>query len=301
MKKIKAVVVVLVLGVISLFPLSVSQKIGTLLGRFIGRNKDSSLYRITEQNIAICFPDYDFESRQNLIEQSLQQTGMMAAEAGMSWLSSPTRILKKVRDVKGESLIYETLNSGRGVLLIAPHLGNWEVLNLYISSRHPTTAMYRPPKLKLLDDLIKKMRERLGTKMAPADSKGVRMVLKSLKAGELVGILPDQEPATLNGGIYAPFFGRDALTMKLFSQLVKQTGARVITGYAKRLPNARGYSIHFAEAHDAIYSKELSESVTGLNLSIEKCVRECPEQYQWEYKRFNAQPENVDSPYKKSK
>lgn len=297
MKQVKAVVAIAVLGFMSLLPLKWAQSIGTFIGKRSAKNQDSNLYRVTETNIELCFPELSSDQKNCLIKESLIETGKTFSEMGMSWLWSPARSLKTIKEVSNEALLDESLNHGSGVILIAPHLGNWEILNLYLSERHTLTAMYRPPKLKLMDDLIKKMRARLGTKLAPADASGVRIVIKALRRGEMVGILPDQEPAS--GGVFSPFFGHAAYSMKLLPQLVKQTGARVICGYAERLENAEGFNLHFIEADPSIYEKDLSVAVEGMNRSVERCVRALPAQYQWEYKRFNNQPEGIESPYRK--
>ena len=293
----KAIVAVLVLGLMALLPLKWAQGIGSFIGRRAYKKPQGDLCRITRINTDLCFPELSQDEKEQLIQASLKETGKSICEMGMSWLWSPKRTLKKVVTIDNESLIVDALANEKGVILIAPHLGNWEVLNLYLSNKYEFTAMYRPPKLKLLDDLVKKMRARLGTRMAPADASGVRIVMKALKRGEMVGILPDQEPST--GGDFAPFFGHPAYSMKLLPQLVRQTGAKVVCGYAERLPNAAGFHIHFIEPDEALYSKDLEVALAGMNASVEKCVRALPEQYQWEYKRFNNQPEGLVRPYRR--
>ena len=124
----------------------------------------------------------------------------------------------------------------------------------------------------------------------PAGTKGVRRVMKALKRGEMIGILPDQEPDK-TGGIHAPFFGIQALTMKLVPQLAAQTGSPVLCAYAERLPDAEGFDLYFAEADPDISSRDLALAAAAMNRSVEDCVSKFPEQYQWEYKRFNTRPE----------
>ncbi|MFC6670599.1 lysophospholipid acyltransferase family protein [Marinobacterium aestuariivivens] len=251
----------------------------------------------TRRNIELCFPELDVEARERLVAESLEETGRAMAEMGMSWLWSPARSLGKVRAVHGESLIRDALDEGRGVLLIAPHLGNWEVLNLYVSNRYrPFTAMYKPPQLKLMDDLIRRRRARLGSAMAPANASGVRMVMKALKRGEMVGILPDQEPD--RQGDFRPFFGVQALTMKLLPQLARQTGARVICGYAKRLPGGEGFELFFRAAEEGIGDPDLEKAAAAMNRSVEQCVRALPAQYQWEYRRFSRRPRGEPKLYR---
>ncbi len=291
MKLIKSLLAILVLGVLALLPLGTAQALGRWLGRRMWRKgKKSKMARITRRNIEACFSEMPETEREILIQQSLEQTGCALCEMGMAWLWSPKRSLKKIRQVHNEEALLAAESKGKGVILIAPHLGNWEIINLYLSNRYPFTAMYKPPRMKLMDDLVKRMRARLGTRMAPADTKGVRMVMKALKRGEMIGILPDQEPDK-TGGIHAPFFGIQALTMKLVPQLAAQTGSPVLCAYAERLPDAEGFDLYFAEADPDISSRDLALAAAAMNRSVEDCVSKFPEQYQWEYKRFNTRPE----------
>lgn len=289
-KLFKSLLAVILLVLLSLLPLRGSQALGRRLGdRFWRQGDRAKMTRQTRRNINACFPEWSESEREALVHASLQQTGCSLCEAGMAWLWPAERTLKKVRAVHGEALIRDALAQGKGVILIAPHLGNWEVLNLYLSAHYPFTAMYKPPRMKLLDELIKRMRARLGTRMAPADTRGVRMVMKALKRGEMVGILPDQEPEP-SGGIHVPFFGIEALTMKLLPQLAAQTGAVVVCGYAERLADAQGFDLHFLPADPRINSRDLEEAARAMNRSVEQCVRALPAQYQWEYRRFSTRP-----------
>ena len=290
MKLIKSLLAVMLLGLLSLLPLGAAQALGRWVGRRLwNKGERSQMVRQTRRNIDVCFPELSQAEREQLMKESLEHTGSVMCEMGMAWFWSSKRTLKKVCNIHNEELLQEAQARGKGVILIAPHLGNWELINLYLANHYPFTAMYKPPRLKLMDDLIKKMRARLGTRMAPADSRGVRMVMKALKKGEMVGILPDQEPDR-KGGIHAPFFGIDALTMKLVPQLAAQTGATVLCAYSKRLPDAEGFDLYFREAEADINSKDLALSAAAMNRSMEACVRDFPEQYQWEYRRFNTRP-----------
>ncbi|KGK42434.1 lauroyl acyltransferase [Nitrincola sp. A-D6] len=291
MKKIKGILAIVALGLTALLPLRWAQGLGKRMGRYFFRQGDTSrIYRTTRANLTSCYPELSEDQREIIIQQSLEQTGQSIAEMGMSWLWPVKRTLKTIHAVHNEALITDGIAAGKGVILMAPHLGNWEVLNLYLSNRYTFTAMYKPPRQKQLDNLIKRMRARLGTDMAPANVQGVRKVMKALKRSEMVGILPDQEP-DVGSGVFADFFGTPALTMTLLPQLAAQTGAKVICGYAKRLDNAAGFEIYFSEAEADVSLKDAQLATEAMNRSVERCVRELPAQYQWEYKRFNSRPE----------
>lgn len=289
MKHLKGQLAIALLYLVSLLPLKWAQALGACIGRRLSKGSSKPM-RVTRKNIDLCFPELSQSEREALVISSIVETGKVALEMGMAWMWSPERMLSKVRKVHNEEIVTDALNQGKGVIIIAPHLGNWEILGLYVGKQFPLTAMYRPPRLAALDKLIRDRRERIGATLAPANVKGVRMAIKALRAGQVLGILPDQE-AEKGSGVFAPFFGTDAYTMKLLPQLAAQTGAIVVSGYARRLEDGSGFEIHFSRADDVVNSKDVEVSAAAMNAEVERCVREIPEQYQWEYKRFERRPD----------
>lgn len=209
---------------------------------------------------------------------------------GKAWLLPLQSMLSLVTEVEGLDEFNEALAAKDGVILIAPHLGNWEIFGVYIAKGINSTFLYQPPKMPGLDRLLKRSRSRSGISLAPTNKKGVAKILASLQRGELVGVLPDQVP-TDEGGIYAPFFGEPALTMTLVSKLIKRRNAKVFCGYAERLPDSKGFKVVVTEASPEVYSDDLQESVEAINRTVERCVLQAVEQYQWEYKRFRRRPD----------
>ena len=219
-------------------------------------------------------------------------TACTAMEMGKAWLVPIEKTLSLVvdHDTDGMQSFSAAVESGNGVILLAPHLSNWEIFGFYIQEIHQTTFLYQPLKQPALDRLIREARSRSGVKMAPTNRKGVSQLLKALQSGEIIAVLPDQVPAD-ESGIYAPFFGVPALTMTLVSKLTQRTGAKVFCGFAQRLPKGRGFKLVLQEANPAVFSNNLEESIAGLNNSVEQSIKLAVAQYQWEYKRFRRQPD----------
>ena len=261
------------------------------LGAFLGwltyiipnRNR-----HVTKINVQLCFPDKSKQQQQELIKNSLIETGKIVAETSPMWHWEKEKLLGLIKKVKGEELLSQAVKNNKGVILAAPHLGNWELLGHYLADKYPTTCMYQKPKIPQLDNIIKNGRERLGVKLVPADGQGIRAMLKALKNNELICILPDQEPSH-GDGVYAPFFKIKAYCMILISRLAKKTDATVLIIYSKRLKNGEGYEVVFAPLEE-INTGTVEESVNYLNIEMEKSICEIPEQYQWSYKRFRTQP-----------
>src|SRR5690606_11177236 len=119
-----------------------------------------------------------------------------------------------------------------------------EIIPQTVSTHVPVIVMYRPPRKEALRPLVEQARARARLALAPPSMAGVRMLLKSLRAGGAVGLLPDEVP--LQGeGVWADFFGKPAYTMTLPGRMRQMTGCDLIITYAERLAGGRGYLIRY--------------------------------------------------------
>jgi KDO2-lipid IV(A) lauroyltransferase len=247
--------------------------------------------RVAAINLELCFPELAAAQRRALLRQTLAETGRTATELCWLWTRSAATVDGGIRVVAGERLLLDAIAARRGVLIAAPHLGAWEALNLYLSRTAPVAILYRPPRQAWLELLINRCRGRFDAEPVRAEAAGVRTLMKRLKEGGVVGILPDQQPK-VGEGEFAPVFGQTALTMSLFPKLAQRTGAKVLFAWAERLSDGNGFAVRFIDAgpiHDA----------PTMNAAIERIARAAPAQYQWTYKRFGIQPEGVKSPYRR--
>nr|WP_284047578.1 lysophospholipid acyltransferase family protein [Guyparkeria hydrothermalis] len=267
--------------------LSNAQRLGRLLGRSFWL-ANSKTRRIVEDNLARCLPDLGADEREKLARRTLIETGMGLIETAPVWNWNREKVDAVVKGMPGFEAIEQAIEAGRGAILLAPHMGNWELGGLATAARTRTTIMYRPPREPALESLLNEARSRFGADMAPANLRGVRQALRALKRGELVAILPDQAPRK-GEGVLAPFFGHPALTMTLIRTLSRRTGAPAFTGWAERLPDAAGFRIHYAPATEPVDADDPDEAAAALNREVERVVREKPEQYQWTYRRFRRQ------------
>jgi KDO2-lipid IV(A) lauroyltransferase len=291
----RAFIARILLRIISWFPLSVAHGLGRFLGGFF-YSYSNELSRITRRNIELCFPKLGSRKVDELTRESLMQTGMALIECGALWLWPTRRVLDQVREVTGRELIEAAVKEGNGVIFVIPHLGSWETVALYSSKYWPTTSLYRPPRLAGLDQLIRSGRERAGAKLVTTDVSGVRALRKALSQGEVVIILPDQDPGR-GAGVFAPFFGIQANTMTLLSRLADKSGATVLTAYAERLSKGGGYHIHISSSPEGLADKDSVVAATCLNRVVEQCARDLPAQYQWGYRRFKNRPEGGEKLY----
>ncbi len=285
----------LLIKLFALLPLGFLRVIGATLGRCWWLVNGRAA-KITTENIRLCFPQLSPVEQRLLAKQSLQETAKTAMEAGAIWRNSWEWLDSKIVTKEGDDLLRRKLAEGKGVLVLAPHHGNWEVVAPYLASVARLTAMYQPVENPKMDALVLAGRSKLNISMAPTNRKGVMMLFKALQGGTIVGILPDQVPAADAGGEVAPFMGQPALTMTLVHGLIQRTGCAVCSCYAERV--AGGFKMVVMEADPAIYSEDQLTSVAGLNASVAACVQRAPAQYQWEYKRFRRLPPEYPKHYR---
>lgn len=270
-------------------------KILQSLGRFLGMLAfalNTRMKKVTKVNLQICFPELSEQELLALTRSSLQATAQVLTEASILAGRTENIISKYITRVKGEE-VFKQKNS-KGVLLLVPHFGNWEFINLFVSHEYNMQALYAPPKQNYMLRPLLAFRKKHGGELYPATAFGVRQVLKALKQGRIVGLLPDQVPER-KAGLHVPFFGVPALTMTLVARLIQRTGAQVVFGYARRLPEAEGFELVFSAAESAVYDTNEYISLSAINAGIEKIVSLHREQYQWEYKRFKRGADrNID-------
>lgn len=223
--------------------------------------------------------------------RSIAEAGRLVAEVPWLWLMPEgERLGQRVR-WQGESLIEDALAAGRGLILLTPHLGSFEVAARAAAERFdkPITVLYRPARKAFLRRLEETARARPNMATAPASLAGVRQMLRALKRGEMVGLLPDQVPPE-GQGVWAPFFGQPAYTMTLAARLAQQTGAAIGLAWCERLPGGAGYSIHLAPLSEPLPDDPADEveAARVINATMERAIRALPGQYLWGYNRYKS-------------
>ena len=276
---------VFIFRILSRLPLRAVHALGALLGRLI--------YLLS--------PTYRRHVRENLAQAGIDPAlrGAVAAESGKQmlelariWLRPLEEANALVVEVVGRDCLDAALAEGRGVLFLTPHLGCFEITAQYLSAFGDITVLYRPPKSAAAQELIQTGRKRARLHLAPADLSGVRALIKALKKGQMVGMLPDQAPKT-GEGVWLDFFGRPAYTMTLAARL-SETGATTLLTWGERLPQGRGYRVHFQPLTPPL-SGTTQERAQQINHAVEALVRQCPAQYLWGYNRYKR-PRGAEAP-----
>lgn len=286
--KLKGALIRGVYAALSRLPLRVIQGVGAAIGTVMA-SANTEIARTTRINMDLCFPEMSPEARAQLARRSIVSTVQTMLETGACWNWPLEKCRHYIRHIEGEALFAERCADPRGLVLLMPHICTWEMLHSVLTAHTSFTAMYKPPQIASLDAWMQRVRNRSSAVMVPANRRGVSELMKALKNGQTIVVLPDQEPERESGD-FAPFFGQEALTVTLVHGLATRTNAQLLLVYARRLPNGQGFDVVFRDAN-AVNTADVRASLTAMNALIEAAVREQPEQYQWEYKRFKQGPE----------
>lgn len=284
--KIKSSLALLWVRLSSKLPLWTHRSLSCLIG-WLFWLFPSNLRHVTLTNIRYCYRQLRPKQQLQLAKNSLKNTILTALEISSIWRDPLYWIDNKVNSVQGQELLNKAITKQKGVIVIMPHLGNWELLNLYLAKITPIVSLYNPPKIPALGNYIKEAREKTGAKLVATNNHGVSQLLKHLRSGGMTCILPDHVPSKSNGFVSAPFFGKHANTMTLVNGLAKKTGCTILCAYAMR--EGSDYKIFINESCDRLSNNDSYVSACGLNDVVEKAINFCPEQYQWSYKRFKYQ------------
>ena len=237
--------------------------------------------------------------------RAIGEAGRLLLELPYLWLRPPQARLSPPVGWEGAALIDDAHARGRGIVFLTPHLGSFEVTaqayaERYAAAHGPITVLYRPARKPWLRQLVDTARGRPGLAAAPATLAGVRQMIRALRRGEAVGLLPDQVPPA-GLGIWAPFFGKPAYTMTLAARLVQQTGATLLLAWGERLPKGAGYVVRVSTPTETLPTEDAASPDTQaacasvVNRAMEVLIRQCPQQYLWGYNRYKT-PRDVADP-----
>lgn len=267
---------------LSRLPLSWLHAIGALLGQLV--------YWVA--------PTYRRRLRENLtragyatqLPQSIREAGKSVAELPFVWFAGKQRLLDTAV-LEGWDVIERTLAGGKGVIFLTPHLGCFEITAQVVATHIPMTVLYRPPRKAVLKPLLEGARARGQLSLAPANLSGVRALLKTLKQGGAIGMLPDQVPQQ-GEGVWADFFGKPAYTMTLPAKLHQMSGAPILIAYGLRVPG--GFRVRIAPLEQVLAGSPQEQART-INAAMEHLIAHCPEQYFWSYNRYKT-PAGITAP-----
>ncbi len=288
MEKFKGALVVGFLRLFALLPWRAVQAVGAAIGWLMWKlpNRSREVARV---NLAKCFPALSTVEREALLGRALMDIGRTFTESACAWIWPAQKSIDLVREVEGLDVLEAALASGKGVVGITSHLGNWEVLNHFYCAQCKPIIFYRPPKLKAVDELLQKQRVQMGNKVAASTKEGILSVIKEVRRGGAVGIPADPEPS-LSSGVFVPFCATQALTSKFVPNMLSGGKAVGVFLHALRLADGSGYKVILEAAPEGMYSDNVEEGVAAMSAVIGRYVQAYPSQYMWTMKRFKKRP-----------
>lgn len=270
--------------------------------------------RVTACNLRIAYPQMHPVQRAQLQQAVLRTTARQLMETLRLWTRPHAGNLALIREHHGTAHLDAAVAGGRGVIIAAPHYGNWELLNQWLAARTPLAILYAPPESPVGEAFLNRVRaddshadggsaddQPPRVTQVRAEAAGVRQLFRRLGAGGVLGILPDQQPKQ-GDGEFAPFFGTQALTMTLLGRLAARSGATVLMAYCERIDShadGPGFALHLEPAPAGVADADPRVAVAALNAAVERIARRDPAQYQWTYKRYSLRPpgSGEDNPY----
>lgn len=279
---------------ISRQPLSVSRWIARILALIVNIFKVSKTSDVIRLNLEISLSELSTQERERITRAAIRNELMSYFEFFSIWGSSNQKNIERVHKVIGKDLLHDALAQNKGLVLIVPHFGTWEIMNAYVAQFTSMTIMYKPVKNQAADQFVRAARSREQANLVPTDESGVRQIFKALKQGGTTVILPDHTPNV--GGEYIPYFGVPLATSNLSAKLIQKTKARALFLYALRNENA-GFDIHIEAIDEEIYQGDANQGTGIIINTIENLIQRHPEHYHWSYKRFRAH-EDLGNIYK---
>lgn len=269
-------------------PIQLGRFFARMLARFLTSFQLSKISKIIGLNIQIAFPNMDQQQRQQLTKKAIQNELTSYFEFLSIWGSSNQRNIQRIQNVSGEQYLHDALAEKKGIVLIVPHFGTWEVMNAWLSQYTEMTILYKPVKNPDADRFVREARSREQAHLVPTDESGVRQIFKALKQGGTTAILPDHTPD--HGGEMINYFGIPLASSSLSAKLIQKTKAKALIIYTMR-NDQDGFDMYIEPIDPQIYQGSAEDGTLIIHQTLEQLIKRYPDHYHWSYKRFSANQE----------
>ncbi|KAB1858032.1 lysophospholipid acyltransferase family protein [Acinetobacter tandoii] len=276
-----------VLQFVSRQPIQISRMIARSLASLVNVLKISKTSQTIRLNLEIALPELTDQQRELITQHAIRNELISYFEFFSIWGSENQKNISRIHSITGEQYLHDALAEKKGVVLIVPHFGTWEVMNAWVAQFTEMTILYKPVKNPAADNFVRSARSREQANLVPTDETGVRQIFKALKQGGTTVILPDHTPNV--GGELVPMFGLPLESSNLSAKLIQKTKAKALLLYAIR-NDAHGFDMHIEPISDEIYHGSANDGTEVIHHEIEKLIQRFPEHYHWSYKRFKANP-----------
>lgn len=273
------------LKLISRQPIQLGRFFARLVAMLVNTFQLSKISKIIQLNLQIAFPDLPNAERQQLTKQAIRNEITSYFEFISVWGSSNQKNIQRLHKIHGEHYFHEALAEKKGLVLVIPHFGTWEVMNAWLSQYTQMTILYKPVKNPDADRFVRDARSREQANLVPTDDSGVRQVFKALKQGGTTAILPDHTPD--HGGEMIDYFGIPLASSSLSAKLIQKTKAKALFIYAMR-NDQDGFDMYVEPINPQIYEGNAEDGTLIIHQTLEQLIKRHPAHYHWSYKRFSA-------------
>lgn len=283
--------VLAVLVSIAYLPLALTRPLGRALGRLFYRYA-SRRRRITEINVALCFPELSDAERDLRVREILCNVGLSFIETAVA-LWAPDRKFKQLYTIEGLDILHRLESQGKGVLLLGGHYTTLDVAGRIMGLNIECDMIYRVDRNPLLADAMARARESYSGSAIERDD--VRQLVKNLRKGHRIWYAPDQDYGVQNT-VFAPFFGLQASTVTATARMA-QMGRACVCPFEHWRDETGIYHVRIKEPLADFPSGDDAADASRVNAVVESVVRRYPAQYLWVHRRFKTRPEGEKSPY----
>lgn len=268
-------------------PIQLGRFMAGLVAGLVNTFSLSKLSKIISLNIQIVFPEMEAQQRQQLVRKAIHNELTSYFEFLSIWGASNQKNIRRIDTIHGEHYLHDALAEKKGVVLVVPHFGTWEVMNAWVAQYSPMTILYKPVKNPAADQFVRDARSREQAHLVPTDESGVRQIFKALKQGGTTAILPDHTPD--HGGDMIEYFGIPLASSSLSAKLIQKTKAKALLLYTMR-NDQDGFDMYIEPVDPQVYEGSAEHGTRILHQTLEQLIRRYPEHYHWSYKRFRAHP-----------
>jgi KDO2-lipid IV(A) lauroyltransferase len=283
---------------LGLLPRRAAVRIGESIGR-IAYRLAGGLRKVAHRNLEIAFPAKSLEEREAIAVASFENLGRMLGELTQFPKASPAMLRDSIVfefDV-GEGPLRESIEAerakGRGILLVGPHLGNWEMgVFAYSALQDKLTYLARPLDNPLIEEFTVRLRTRFGN--LPIDkNNSVAKAMSILRAGGILGVLPDVNVLPRDG-VFVPFFGVPACTTSGVAMMAMRTNAMILPMCCVLNEETQKYHVMYGNVVESPNSgdrhRDVLEMTAEYTAEMEKFIRAYPGQWLWIHKRWKTRP-----------
>jgi KDO2-lipid IV(A) lauroyltransferase len=244
-------------------------------------------------SLQTAFPEKSDAERLALARASFRHLGQCAFE--LACIAQIDRRMDRLVEWPAQDrlALENALGRGRGVVFVSGHVGSWELAARRVAlAGFPTQTIAREASDAGTTSLVARFRQSGGVRTIWRGQEGAaRQMLRTLKAGEILGLVIDQDTAVQS--VFVPFFGALAATPRAPADLVLRTGAALMVAFCQRKVDGT-YLLTMREVPvepSGDREQDVLRLTDVLSREIEGAIRRAPEQWVWMHQRWRTRPQ----------